>query len=152
MKALMMFALSLFVSASALAGGNPYTRVESVIFAGSSMFVPANKTCISNGYIFHKTKTALPVRVCEGNSDSDSNCKWVAKAIVPQPVKGTFVRYENCQEDSNGNARNCKAVAYTLDQSKKSIISYRNDNDSTGTVIGTYVIPACKTAAKVPAN
>jgi hypothetical protein len=148
MKALFL-AMSLLVSASALASG-PYTRVESVIFAGSSMYVPANKTCISNGFIFHKTKTTLPVRVCEGASDSESACKLVEKAIVPQPVKGTFVRYENCQ--GRDQDRNCTAVAYTLDQSKKSIISYRNDDDAGGTIIGTYVIPACKTAAKVPAN
>ena len=143
----LILAAALVLSASASASS---IRYGSVTFRKSSMWVPANKTCVKNGYIFHKTKTALPVEVCEGTSESENNCPIVMKAIIPQPVVDTFVRYEDCSGSEDD--RNCTAVPYTVNQSSVNVYSVSSGDSETETVIGRYTIPACANTPDVDAN
>lgn len=124
-------------------------RYESVTFRETSAWVPANKTCVRGGYIFHKTKSTLPVCVDVSNGD-DSRCEWVEKAIIPQPVvDSNFVRYVG----GNSKGDYMTPVTYTLDQSVKNIYEVRSNSNGSDTerVIGTYKIPACKTAEDIDA-
>lgn len=124
-------------------------RYESVTFREMGAWVPANKTCVRGGYIFHKTKSTLPVCVETGSGDS-SKCEYVEKAIIPQPVvDSNFVRYVG----GNSEGKYTTPVTYTVDQSVKNIyeVTRTSGDRETERVIGTYKIPACKTAEDIDA-
>jgi len=143
MKILGLLAVLLTATTASAASSIVY---ESVTFRESAMWVPADKTCVRGGYIYHKTRTTLPVCV-DVNS---SQCEMVEKAIIPQPViDPNFVRYEGGNDEGAGEY----PVTYTVDQSTRKIFEVRSNNSGSDVqkVIGTYTIPACRTADDIDA-
>lgn len=135
---------ALVLAGSAFAG--EYTNYSRVLFQSASTWVPANKVCQANGFLYHKTKDSIPSYECTGSNDS--SCTVVGYKPLVQPM--------NSAKDVCVEFRSDRCVAYAptaFDQTTYTVSVYSSysafDKNSTPKSQATYAFPACKGTGEV---
>jgi len=127
MKKLLMVSMLMFAS-SAFAG--EVTSFGKIVFQSASSYVPANKVCQSNGYLYHKTKRAVVIE-CQPKDGCDGD--YSKPLIQPMESSKTFcVKYskERCLETgvSEYNQGTVEAKVYRseidMDRGRRPISTY----------------------------
>lgn len=136
--------LILAVLTSTTAHGGEFTQFGKILFQSASTWVPGNKTCVSEGNIYHRDLEAIPVERC--NNDDKTNCT-VELRPLEQPIVSTRQR---CVAYSDSDNRNCvkwETVPFKQGPELK-VEVYASEKDiednRTPRKILRYTIPSCQ--------